>query len=127
MFHPLPEQECVNISRFYISDQKELEEKLRESEEKYRKIVETTNEGVWIFNALSETTYVNEKMTEMLRYNREEMIGRFIWDFAGEEDKGVFQVKLANRKKGIDEVYELKLVRKEGSYLWLLCECESIF
>jgi PAS domain S-box-containing protein len=33
---------------------------------------------VWIFNALSETTYVNEKMTEMLGYNREEMIGRFI-------------------------------------------------
>lgn len=32
MFHPLPEQECVNIYRFDISDQKELEEKLRESE-----------------------------------------------------------------------------------------------
>ena len=28
-FHPLPEEECVNIYGFDISDQKELEEKLR--------------------------------------------------------------------------------------------------
>jgi PAS domain S-box-containing protein len=126
-FHPLLEDERVNIYGFDISDQKELEEKLRESEEKYRKIVETTNEGVWIFNAVSETTYVNEKMVEMLGYNREELIGRFIWDFADEEDKGIFQVKLANRKKGIDEVYELKLVRKKGSYLWVLVSAKAFF
>ena len=82
---------------------------------------------MWIFNAVSETTYVNEKMVEMLGYNREELIGRFIWDFADEEDKGIFQVKLANRKKGIDEVYELKLVRKKGSYLWVLVSAKAFF
>ena len=108
-FHPLPKEECVNIYGFDITAQKELEEKLRESDEKYHNIVEIANEGVWIFNATSETTYVNEKMAEMLGYNREETIGRFIWDFADEEDKGIFQVKLANRKQGIDEIYELKL------------------
>ncbi|HII00213.1 TPA: PAS domain-containing protein [Methanosarcinaceae archaeon] len=32
VFHPLPEKECVNIYRFDISDRKELEGKLRESE-----------------------------------------------------------------------------------------------
>ena len=127
VFHPLPEQECVNISGFDISDQKELEEKLRESENKYRNIVETSVEGIWIFNSVSETTYVNEKMAEMLGYNREEMIGRFIWDFAYEEDKGIFQVKLANRKQGIDEVYELKLIRKDGSPLWVSVSAKGFF
>jgi PAS domain S-box-containing protein len=38
-FHPLPEEECVNIYGFDISDQKELEEKLREGKEKYRQLV----------------------------------------------------------------------------------------
>ena len=37
VFSPLPEQECVNISGFDISDQKELEEKLRESEKTLQK------------------------------------------------------------------------------------------
>src|SRR5665647_3431129 len=126
-FHPLPDEECVNIYGFDISYQKELEEKLRESEIKYRNIVETSVEGIWIFNAVSETTYVNEKMAEMLGYTREEMIGRFIWDFAYEEDKGIFQVKLANRKQGIDEVYELKLIHKDGSPLWVSVSAKGFF
>jgi PAS domain-containing protein len=50
VFHPLLEQECVSISVFDISDQKELEEKVRESEEKYRNIVETANEGICIID-----------------------------------------------------------------------------
>ncbi len=126
-FHHLPEEECVNIYGFDISDQKKLEERLQESEKKYRNIVETTNEGVWTFNAVSETTYVNEKMAEMLGYNREEMIGRFIWDFADEKDKGIFQVKLANRKRGIDEVYELKLIHGDGSHFWVLISAKAFF
>ncbi len=127
VFHPLPEQGCVNISGFDISAQKELEDKLRERENKYRNIVETSVEGIWIFNSVSETTYVNEKMAEMLGYSPEEMIGRFIWDFAYEEDKGIFQVKLANRKQGIDEIYELKLIRKDGSPLWVSISAKGFF
>jgi PAS domain S-box-containing protein len=127
VFSPLPEQKFVNISVFDISDQKEVEGKLRENENKYRNIVETSVEGIWIFNSVSETTYVNEKMAGMLGYNPEEMIGRFIWDFAYEEDKGIFQVKLANRKQGIDEVYELKLIRKDGSPLWFSVSAKGFF
>lgn len=125
--HHLPEEECVNIYGFDISDYKELEEKLRESEKKYRNIVETSAEGIWVFNEFSETTYVNEKMSEMLGYSREEMIGRFIWDFAYEEDKGIFQVKLENRKQGKDEVYELKLLRKDGLPLWVSVSAKGFF
>jgi PAS domain S-box-containing protein len=125
--HHLPEEEYVNIYGFDISDQKELEEKLRESEKKYRNIVETSAEGIWVFNEFSETTYVNEKMSEMLGYNREEMICRFIWDFAYEEDKGTFQVKLENRKQGKDEVYELKLLRKDGLPLWASVSAKGFF
>lgn len=54
-FHSILE-ECVNIYGFDISDQKEVERKLRDSESKYRNIVETSVEGIWIFNAVSKTT-----------------------------------------------------------------------
>jgi len=104
-----------------------LKRDFRRARKKYRNIVETTNEGVWTFNAVSETTYVNEKMAEMLGYNREEMIGRFIWDFADEKDKGIFQVKLANRKRGIDEVHELKLIHGDGSHFWVLISAKAFF
>ena len=111
-FHPLPEDESVNIYGFDISDRKELEEKLRESEEKYRNIVEIANEGIWILDAEARTTYVNEKMTEMLGYGQDEMIGRSLWNFADEEFKTIVKLNLEKRQQGINQVYELKLVRK---------------
>ena len=126
-FYPVLAQQCINIYGFDVTDQKELEEKLRISEKKSRILIETASEGVWIFGADSKTTYVNQKMADMLDCATDEMIGRFIWDFAGEEDKGIFQVKLANRKKGIDEVYEFRLLRKNGTCLWVLVSAKAIF
>jgi PAS domain-containing protein len=44
-----------------LSERNTLLEALQKSEEKYRDIVETTNEGVWLFNSEAETIYGNEK------------------------------------------------------------------
>ncbi len=50
-FHSLPEEECVNVYGLDISDRKEFEEKLRESEKKYRLIVITAQEDIWMVDA----------------------------------------------------------------------------
>ena len=50
----------------------EAYETLHENEEKYRNIVETANEGIWIVDPEAKTIYVNEKMAEMLGYTPEE-------------------------------------------------------
>jgi PAS domain S-box-containing protein len=47
IFSPLPEQECVNISGFDISDQKDLEEKLQESESRLRMAQVSAGAGIW--------------------------------------------------------------------------------
>ena len=51
-----------------ITERKRAEEKLRESEEKYRNIVETANEGILITDNEAIITYVNQKIVDMLRY-----------------------------------------------------------
>ncbi len=93
-----------------ITESKEAEEKLRESEEKYRNIVETANEGIYIIDDEGIVTYVNKKMVDMLGYNKEESIDRSICDFISEEDKNIIKQKLEKRLKGINESYELKLI-----------------
>jgi PAS domain S-box-containing protein len=100
---------------------------LRESEEKYRNIVETANEGIWIIGADLRTTYVNEKMAEMLGYTREEMIGKYGRDFADKENKALIKLHLDKRKHGTHETYELKLLSKDGSTLWMLSSSRSLF
>ncbi len=55
-----------------ITERKKAEEKLRESEEKYRNIVETANEGILITDNEDIITYVNKKCADMLGYTPEE-------------------------------------------------------
>jgi PAS domain-containing protein len=63
-----------------ITEQKLGEIALKESEEKYRRIVETATEGIWAMNADYGTTFVNARMAAMLGYDAEEMTGKKIHD-----------------------------------------------
>ncbi|MGB9939436.1 PAS domain S-box protein [Methanosarcina sp.] len=110
-----------------ITKRKQAEEALRESEEKYRNIVETANEGIWTVDPEARTTYANEKMAEMLGYTQEEMIGRPAWDFTSGEGKVTARQNMEKREKGIDEGYEIKLIRKDGSPLWAFANWKSLF
>jgi len=109
-----------------ITERKQMEEALRESEEKYRNIIETTNEGIVVIDADLRITYVNKKLAEKGGYNQEEVIGRPWWDFTDEEGKAVAKLHMDKRLRGIDEIYELKIICKDGSPFWMLVSSKSL-
>jgi PAS domain S-box-containing protein len=120
-FHPLPEEGRVNIYGFDISDQKGLEEKFRECEKKCRNIVETANEGIWITDPEAVTTFVNQRMAEMLGYTIEEMRGKSAFDFVDKGDMESSLTRLKSRQEGVKEKeYEMKLFHKDDSVVWSL-------
>jgi len=114
-----------------ITERKKAEEALRESEEKYRNLIETANEGIWILEWIHDsearTTYVNKKMAEMLGYSREEIIGKSVRDFTDEEGKAIFEMKMKKRRQGINESYEFRLLRKGDLSLWVLVNSKALF
>ncbi len=110
-----------------ITERKKAEEALRESEEKYRNFIETAIEGILIVDPEARITYSNEKMAEMLGYTQDEILGRFAWDFADHEDKSIIKLNLEKRRQGINEIYELKLIRKDGSLFWGLVSAKPLF
>jgi PAS domain S-box-containing protein len=93
-----------------ITERKLREEALRASEERYRNIVETTSEGVWMIDADHRTTYVNRRMAEMLGYSVEEMLGRPVADFTPAEH----HLDMMQR----DEEREVCYLRRDGSEMW---------
>jgi PAS domain S-box-containing protein len=122
-----PEDRKVAVIFNDITDRKQVEEALQKSEERYRNIVETVNEGIWIFDSDIKVTYANDKMAEMLGYSPEEIIGKPGAYFVDDEYKKYTELRTEKRKQGIDEVHENKLVRKDGSTLWVLVNSKSIF
>ncbi len=110
-----------------ITERKQIERELQESEKKYRDIIETASEGIWIGDLEARTTYVNKRMAEMAGYTQDEMIGKFAWDFTDEKGKSIIKKNFEKRQKGIDESYEFKFMRKDGSPLWTIVSSKSLF
>lgn len=54
---------------------------LEKSEHRYRSIVETTSQGVWLIDADRKTTFVNARMAAMLRMRADDLYGRSPKDF----------------------------------------------
>ncbi|MFC2027106.1 PAS domain S-box protein [Chloroflexota bacterium] len=59
-----------------ITKNKQAEEAVRESEEKYRLIAESSTEGIYQVDESGEFLFVNEAYARILGYDREEMIGK---------------------------------------------------
>jgi len=64
-----------------ITARYELEQQLRQSEEKYRSLVETISDCIWELDRHGRFTYTNPTFQELLGYRHEELLGKFPADF----------------------------------------------
>ena len=109
-----------------ITQRRKSEMALQESEERYRRIVQNAEEGIWTIDAGSLTDYVNPKMAKMMGYKQEEMIGRPISDFLDDEGKALLNRHIKNRKNGFSDEFEFKYMRKDGTPLWAYVATNAI-
>lgn len=89
-----------------------------EIQQRYRIIVDTADEGIWVFDDHYITTFVNNRMIEILGYSQEEVMGKSLAFFLFNEDLPDFEMKASRRRQGIAERYERRIIRKDGSVLW---------
>lgn len=100
---------------------------LQESEARYRRIVDTANEGIWLLGQDAQASFVNARMAEMLGYSCEEMIGRPITNFMFAEDAPDDQQrKMENRGQSTSGSYERRYRRKDGQAVWTLVSATPI-
>jgi len=109
------------------ADRKLAEAALRSSEEKYRLIVDTASEGVWLVDTDERTTFVNARMAEMIGYREDEILGRPLTDFFFAEDLPDHQARMATRRQGRPEQYQRRLRHKNGQVAWVLISASPLF
>jgi PAS domain S-box-containing protein len=93
-----------------VTERTRHERAVQASEERYRNIIETTTEGVWMIDSDHRTTYVNARMAEMLGCSVDEMLGRPVSEFAPAGDD-------AADAPGADP-REVRYRRGDGSEMW---------
>ncbi|HNF28419.1 MAG TPA: PAS domain S-box protein, partial [Leptospiraceae bacterium] len=100
-----------------ITDQKEAEKKLLDSEAKFRSIAENLKETVFITDEDGTLSYISPVALNTFGYTAEEMTGRFFGDFINENERtrllSIFQDTIQNRIPAKNQ--KLKIARKDGS------------
>ncbi len=110
-----------------ISERKRAEEALRESEEKYRRIVDAAYEGITIVDNDFCLAFINKRFAEMMGYGLEELLGTSIKSLFFEEDIPDLLEKRQRRRQGMPECFERRFRRKDGSVLWAYVSSTPIF
>jgi PAS domain S-box-containing protein len=98
---------------------------LQVSEERYRRIVETAVEGIWLVDAEGRTTFANGALCEMLGRNPDELRGRLIFDFMDDESATAAR-RFLSRRRRYSEMREFGFRAKSGRELWALLSMSPI-
>lgn len=99
-----------------ITERKQAEMALQESEAKFRSLVENAPTGILIVTDAYQFTYVNDELCRILGHSRAELIGQDFRDFLDEESRSLVADRYVRRRRG-EEVparYEFNIVRKNG-------------
>jgi len=110
-----------------ITQRKQEEEEHRKSEDMYRRIVETAQEGIWTIDENEKTNFVNKKIAEILGYTQQEMLGKGLYDFMDEEGKAYAIACMERRRNGVKEKQDIRYVTKDGNNVWTNISANPIF
>lgn len=110
-----------------ITERKLAEEALRESEERFRPIVNESAVGIGRANFDGKMEFVNQKFCEMMGYTPEEMLTKYIWDITYDGHiKQEMQFFKDLHEKSASFEYEKQLIRKDDSLLWVNISLSTI-
>ncbi|RLD77017.1 MAG: hypothetical protein DRJ15_14325 [Bacteroidetes bacterium] len=102
-----------------ISDRKNIEELLRESEDKYRQIFENANDGI-LLTVDGIVRFINPKIYEMTGYMPKHIIGKPFSDFMHVDFRELIMENHMKRLRGEDvpERYDIQFIDKKGRIIW---------
>ena len=100
--------------------------KIKESEEKYKAILDNSLAGIYMFQNGGYFSYVNKRLVKIMGYDSaDEIIGRRFWEIVAPEDRELVKERglQRERKKTYPKQYSFRMVRKDGSIIWVEMRC----
>jgi len=100
-----------------ITETKRAERMLKESEEKYRTLVEQASDGIFIADFKGRFIVVNPAGYKLSQYSEEELNSKTIYDFVFSEDLKEMPFQMDELAAGKTATSERRMRRKDGSVI----------
>nr|MBC8485716.1 PAS domain S-box protein [Bacteroidota bacterium] len=110
-----------------ITKNKQAEESLRKSEEKYRNLVEKLEEGIVSIDENENFIFVNNATSKIFGYPKKEIIKKNLKDFTTPHEFKKIIEQTSVRKKGKSSKYEINIIKKDGSHGVISITASPIF
>jgi len=102
-----------------ITEGRRVEQALRESEARYRELVEKINAVIFELSPYGRIRYISPAVEEMFGYRPSEVIGRYCVEFAHPEDLAVIVHSLQSGRPGGTQPAEFRVLSKSGKEVWV--------
>ncbi len=103
----------VGVSRD-ITERKKMERQLRESEERYRLVVNNLAEGIAFADANENITFANPAMEHIFGVPPGGLVGRTLQEFTTPDQFAIIRTQTQHRAAGEKSVYEIEITRPDG-------------
>ncbi|HPQ68605.1 MAG TPA: PAS domain S-box protein [bacterium] len=103
------------------------ERALRDSEARYRNLLETMNEGFLIVDDHDVIRYANEQLHVMMGFTGDEVKDKSIYGLFPDKTADLIRTQLTNRRDGDNSPYEIETVDKQGNPVSFLVSPRAMF
>ncbi|MDP2861969.1 MAG: PAS domain S-box protein, partial [Desulfobacterales bacterium] len=114
------ELHCIDGVILDITERKRAEEALRESEEKYRNLVENAAEAIYVAQD-GKLVFLNPMTAMMSGYSGEELMARPFTEFVHPDDRDMVIDRHVRRIKGeeLPHIYSFRIIHRDGNIRWV--------
>ena len=110
-----------------IDDRKRAEKAQKETELKFREMVESINEVIYTTDENGIVTYISPVVENLMGYNPSEIIGKAFKNFIHKDDLNYVIEKYAKILSGNLESSEYRLLAKSGAYHWIRSSSKPVY
>ena len=117
----LQEKPAFLVSIWDITERKQAEQALRDSEERFRAITENSEDAITLLDAEGVITYISPSLQRIAGYEEHELIGTPFWEYMHPDDLSGVERNYVSivSAPGVAENIAMRLKKRNGEWLWV--------
>ena len=110
-----------------LSERKEAETALIESEKKYRELVEKINDVIYTTDENGRIEYISPVAERMTGFSPDDMTGKAFSEFLHPDDRPRIQKLFENAFPENERPFECRMMTNEGGFVWIRCNSLPVY